>query len=116
MTNSNKCINDGDTIAAPDELNTQSDFELLFLHVISHFYYEISTYSKKTQLIISIKSILKEYIPFVYPHYLSNYPESLPHIYALVDETIKINRDKQKHSDPLPDLYTYISQEMQTLR
>ena len=93
----------GDEIQAPDGLNTPSDIEQLFLHVISHFYEEIDAYgSNKTQLLISIKSILTEYIPTVYPQYFSDYPDSLPDIYALVKETIKINHERRAS---LPNLY-----------
>ena len=57
-----------ETIQAPDELNTPSDLEQLFLHVISRFYKEIDAYgSNKTQLLSSIKSILTEYIPRLMP-------------------------------------------------
>ena len=80
----------GDEIQAPDELNTPSDLEQLFLHVISRFYKEIDAYgSNKTQLLSSIKSILTEYIPAVYPQYYSDFPDSLPDIYALIEETIR---------------------------
>ena len=51
----------------------------------------------------------------MYPQYLDDYPSSLPDIYALVGETIRINREIQKSPDPLPDLYAYINQEMQDL-
>ena len=52
----------------------------------------------------------------MYPQYLDDYPSSLPDIYALIDETIRINREIQKAPDPLPGLYAYIHQEMQALR
>ena len=94
----------GDEIQAPDELNTPSDLEQLFLHVISRFYKEIDAYgSNKTQLLSSIKSILTEYIPTVYPQYFADYPDSLPDIYALVNETIKINQERRT---ALPDLFS----------
>ena len=70
----------------------------------------------RARLLISIRSILTGYIPAVYPQYLDDYPSSLPDIYALIDETIRINREIQKAPDPLPDLYAYINQEMQALR
>ena len=69
----------------------------------------------RARLLISIRSILTGYIPAVYPQYLDDYPSSLPDIYALVGETIRINREIQKAPDPLPDLYAYINQEMQAL-
>ena len=97
-------------------INTPSDFEQLFLHVISHFYDEISSYGSRTQLLISVRSILTEYIPAVYPQYLADYPSSLPDIYTLIEETIRIKREMQKAPDPLPNLYAYINQELQTLR
>ena len=93
----------GDEIQAPDELNTPSDIEQLFLHIISHFYEEIDAYGDKTQLLISIKSILTEYIPTVYPQYYSDFPDSLPDIYALIEETIKINQERRTS---LPDLFS----------
>ena len=94
----------GDEIQAPDGLNTPSDLEQLFLHVISRFYKEIDAYgSNKTQLLSSIKSILTEYIPAVYPQYYSDFPDSLPDIYALVNETIKINQERRAS---LPDLFS----------
>ena len=94
----------GDEIQAPDELNTPSDLEQLFLHVISRFYKEIDAYgSNKTQLLSSIKSILTEYIPAVYPQYYSDFPDSLPDIYALIEETIKINQERRAS---LPDLFS----------
>ena len=93
-----------ETIQAPDELNTPSDLEQLFLHVISRFYKEIDAYgSNKTQLLSSIKSILTEYIPAVYPQYFADYPDSLTCIYALVKETIKINQERRAS---LPDLFS----------
>ena len=52
----NNCFIYDDRIPAPNGLNSQSDFESLFLHVISHFYDEIITYGRRTQLMISIKS------------------------------------------------------------
>ena len=116
MAENNNCFIYDDRIPAPNGLNSQSDFELLFLHVISHFYDEIITYGRRTQLIISVMSILTEYIPFVYPQYFSDYPDSLPDIYTLVEETIKINQEKQKNPDPLPDIYKYMNEEMQTIR
>ena len=98
----------GDEIQAPDGLNTPSDIEQLFLHVISHFYKEIDAYgSNKTQLLISIKSILTEYIPAVYPQYYADYPDSLPDIYALVKETIKINHERRAS---LPNLYALMKE------
>jgi hypothetical protein len=101
-----------DEIQAPDELNTPSDFEQLFLHVISHFNEEIDAYGRnKTQLLSSIKSILTEYIPAVYPQYFANYPDSLPDIYALVKETIKIN---QERSAALPSLYALMEESLIT--
>ena len=103
-----------DKIQAPKMINTPSDFEQLFLHVISHFYDKINVYGSRTQLLIAVRSILTEYIPTVYPQYLDDYPSSLPDIYTLIEETIRINREIQK--DPLPNLYAYINQEMQTLR
>ena len=78
----------------PEKINTSADFEQLFLHVISHFYEEIDLYGKtygpdsKTKLLSSIKSIITEYIPAVYPQYLADYPDSLNCIYGLVKETI----------------------------
>ena len=94
----------GDEIQAPDGLNTPSDLEQLFLHVISRFYKEIDAYgSNKTQLLSSIKSILTEYIPAVYPQYYSDFPGSLPDIYALIEETIKINQERRTS---LPDLFS----------
>ena len=93
----------GDEIQAPDGLNTPSDIEQLFLHIISHFYEEIDAYGDKTQLLISIKSILTEYIPTVYPQYYSDFPDSLPDIYALIEETIKINQERRTS---LPDLFS----------
>ena len=89
----------------PEKINTSADFEQLFLHVITHFYEEIDLYGKtynKTKLLSSIKSIITEYIPAVYPQYLADYPSSLPDIYTLISETITINRDRH---DSLPDLY-----------
>ena len=78
----------------PEKINTSADFEQLFLHVITHFYEEIDLYGKaygqdsKTKLLSSIKSIITEYIPAVYPQYLADYPDSLNCIYGLVKETI----------------------------
>ena len=90
-------------ITAPKELYTPSDFEQLFLHIISHFDKEINAYGNKKQLLVSLKSILTEYIPTVYPQYISDYPDSLPDIYALVKETIKINHERRAS---LPDLFS----------
>ena len=39
-------------------------------------------------LLSSIKSIITEYIPAVYPQYLADYPDSLTCIYGLIKETI----------------------------
>ena len=97
----------GDEIQAPDGLNTPSDIEQLFLHIISHFYEEIDAYGDKTQLLSSIKSILTEYIPAVYPQYYADYPDSLPDIYALVKETIKINQERRAS---LPNLYALMKE------
>ena len=75
----------------PEKINTPADFEQLFLHIIPHFYEEIDLYGKtynKTKLLSSIKSIITEYIPAVYPQYLADYPDSLTCIYGLVKETI----------------------------
>lgn len=97
-----------ETIQAPDELNTPSDLEQLFLHVISRFYKEIDAYgSNKTQLLSSIKSILTEYIPAVYPQYFADYPDSLTCIYALAKETIKINQERRAS---LPNLYALMKE------
>jgi hypothetical protein len=104
-----------DKIPAPKMINTPHDFERLFLHVITHFYDEIKACAMRTRLLISIRSILTGYIPAVYPQYLDDYPSSLPDIYALIDETIRINREIQKTPDPLPNLYAYFNQGMQTL-
>ena len=93
----------GDEIQAPDGLNTPSDIEQLFLHIISHFYEEIDAHGDKTQLLSSIKSIITEYIPAVYPQYYSDFPDSLPDIYALIEETIKINQERRTS---LPDLFS----------
>ena len=90
-------------ITAPKELYTPSDFEQLFLHIISHFDKEINAYGNKKQLLVSLKSILTEYIPTVYPQYISDYPDSLPDIYALIEETIKINQERRTS---LPDLFS----------
>ena len=93
----------------PEKINTSADFEQLFLHVITHFYEEIDLYGKaygqdsKTKLLSSIKSIITEYIPAVYPQYFSDYPDSLDKIYALVKETIKINQERRTS---LPDLFS----------
>ena len=92
-----------DKIPAPEELDSSADLEQLFLHIISHFYEEIDAYGDKTQLLISIKSILTEYIPTVYPQYYSDFPDSLPDIYALIEETIKINQERRTS---LPDLFS----------
>ena len=73
----------------PEKINTSADFEQLFLHVISHFYEEIEYGpDSKTKLLSSIKSIITEYIPAVYPQYLADYPDSLTCIYGLIKETI----------------------------
>ena len=94
----------GDEIPALEELGSSADLEQLFLHIISHFYEEIDAYgSNKTQLLSSIKSILTEYIPAVYPQYYADYPDSLPDIYALIEETIKINQERRTS---LPDLFS----------
>ena len=90
-------------ITAPKELYTPSDFEQLFLHIISHFDKEINAYGNKKQLLVSLKSILTEYIPTVYPQYYSAFPDSLPDIYALIEETIKINQERRTS---LPDLFS----------
>ena len=97
----------GDEIQAPDGLNTPSDIEQLFLHIISHFYEEIDAYGDKTQLLSSIKSILTEYIPAVYPQYFADYPDSLTCIYALAKETIKINQERRAS---LPNLYALMKE------
>ena len=98
----------GDEIQAPYGLNSPTDIEKLFLHIISHLYEEIDAYgSNKTQLLISIKSILTEYIPTVYPQYFSDYPDSLPDIYALAKETIKINQERRAS---LPNLYALMKE------
>ena len=89
-------------ITAPKELYTPSDLEQLFLHVISRFYKEIDGYGNKKQLLSSLKSILTEYIPTVYPQYISDYPDSLEKIYSLIGETIHINQERRA---ALPDLY-----------
>ena len=89
-------------ITAPKELYTPSDFEQLFLHIISHFDKEIDGYGNKKQLLSSLKSILTEYIPTVYPQYISDYPDSLEKIYSLIGETIHINQERRA---ALPDLY-----------
>ena len=96
-------LTEDETIQAPDELNTPSDLEQLFLHVISRFYKEIDAYGNKKHLLSSIKSILTEYIPAVYPQYYSDFPDSLPDIYALIEETIKINQERRAS---LPDLFS----------
>jgi hypothetical protein len=108
-------VTQDDKIPAPEMINAPFDFEQLFLHIIIHFYDEIRAYDNSTRLLISVKSILTEYIPVVYPQYLDDYPSSLPDIYALIDETIRINREIQKTPDPLPNLYAYFNQGMQTL-
>ena len=90
-------------ITAPKELYTPSDFEQLFLHIISHFDKEINAYGNKKQLLVSLKSILTEYIPTVYPQIFSDFPDSLPDIYALIEETIKINQERRTS---LPDLFS----------
>ena len=90
-------------ITAPKELYTPADFEQLFLHIISHFDKEINAYGNKKQLLVSLKSILTEYIPTVYPQYYSDFPDSLPDIYALIEETIKINQERRTS---LPDLFS----------
>ena len=95
-------------ITAPKELYTPSDFEQLFLHIISHFDKEINAYGNKKQLLVSLKSILTEYIPTVYPQYISDYPDSLPDIYALVKETIKINHERRAS---LPNLYALMEED-----
>ena len=89
-------------ITAPKELYTPADFEQLFLHIISHFDKEIDGYGNKKQLLSSLKSILTEYIPTVYPQYISDYPDSLENIYSLIGETIHINQERRA---ALPDLY-----------
>ena len=90
-------------ITAPKELYTPADFEQLFLHIISHFDKEINAYGNKKQLLVSLKSILTEYIPTVYPQNFSDFPDSLPDIYALIEETIKINQERRTS---LPDLFS----------
>ena len=92
-----------DKIPAPEELDSSADLEQLFLHIISHFYEEIDAHGDKTQLLSSIKSIITEYIPAVYPQYYADYPDSLTCIYALVKETIKINQERRAS---LPDLFS----------
>ena len=92
-----------DKIPAPEELDSSADLEQLFLHIISHFYEEIDAHGDKTQLLSSIKSIITEYIPAVYPQYYSDFPDSLPDIYALIEETIKINQERRTS---LPDLFS----------
>lgn len=99
----------GDEIHAPEAIITLANFEQLFLHVISHFYDEINAYGNREHLLSSIKSIIYEYIPAVYPQYLEDYPSSLDNIYALIAETVKIN---QENHDSLPEVYPYPSQEM----
>ena len=98
----------GDEIQAPDELNTPSDLEQLFLHIIFYFYVKSDAYGDKTQLLSSIKSILTEYIPAVYPQYFSDYPDSLPNIYALIEETISINKERNA---VLPNLYALMEED-----
>ena len=97
-----------DTIPAPGVLDSPADIEQLFLHVISHFYEEINAYGNKKHLLSSIKSILTEYIPTVYPQYFADYPDSLPDIYALIDETIKINHERRAS---LPNLYALMEED-----
>ena len=104
----------GDEIHAPEAIVTPADFEQLFLHVISHFYDEINACGNRTKLLSSIKSIIYDYIPAVYPQYLEDYPSSLDRIYALIAETVKINREVQKTHGQLPSLYAYINQKMRT--
>ena len=99
---------EGDKIQAPKELYTPSDFEQLFLHIISHFDKEINAYGNKKQLLVSLKSILTEYIPTVYPQYISDYPDSLEKIYSLIEETISIN--KERHAS-LPNLYALMEED-----
>ena len=94
-------------ITAPKELYTPSDFEQLFLHIISHFDKEINAYGNKKQLLVSLKSILTEYIPTVYLQYYSDFPDSLPDIYALIEETIKINQERRTS---LPNLYALMKE------
>ena len=89
-------------ITAPKELYTHADFEQLFLHIISHFDKEIDGYENKKQLLSSLKSILTEYIPTVYPQYISDSPDSLEKIYSLIEETISINKERNA---VLPNLY-----------
>ena len=96
-----------ETIPAPGVLDSPADIEQLFLHIIFYFYEKIDSYGDKTQLLSSIKSILTEYIPAVYPQYFSDYPDSLPNIYALIEETISINKER---SAALPNLYTLMEE------
>ena len=96
-----------DKIPAPEELDSSADLEQLFLHIISHFYEEIDAHGDKTQLLSSIKSIITEYIPAVYPQYYADYPDSLTCIYALAKETIKINQERRAS---LPNLYALMKE------
>ena len=94
-------------IPAPGVLDSPADIEQLFLHVISRFYKEIDAYGNKKHLLSSIKSILTEYIPAVYPQYFADYPDSLTCIYALAKETIKINQERRAS---LPNLYALMKE------
>jgi hypothetical protein len=77
-------------ILAPDT----PDFNRLFLHVYSVFHEEIATldHESRMRLFVTLKSIIFDYIPAIYPEYYANYPDSLNKIYDLVDETISKQR------------------------
>ena len=83
-------------ILAPDT----PDLNRLFLHVYSVFHEEIKAFGHESRmrLFVTLKSIIFDYIPAVYPEYYANYPYSLNKIYDLIEETINITRDKQRAS------------------
>ena len=66
------------------------DLNRLFLHVYSVFHEEIGAldHESRMRLFVTLKSIICDYIPAVYPEYYTSYPDSLNKIYDLVDETI----------------------------
>lgn len=81
-------------IPYPESLETDDDFTRLFQYMISDFRLAINVYrhnygyGDRQRLLLTILSMLKDYIPIMHPEYIENYPASLETIKEMIGQSI----------------------------
>ena len=82
------------SIPAPETLSTDSDFTILFHHLVSQFYRSINSFGKRfgynarQRLLSALLMVLKVYMPEHEKELVRSYPDSLESIELLFAQVI----------------------------